>query len=185
MPNMFSIENIDQYIHRRTLIVGDVNSGKTRQTIEILDMFLRAGYAKKMFILDFAPGIKGRIGKKLLPPSDTDLIYLTASIAAPRLTGKDEIHTMTLAKKNAKTIENLFVKYNQHPRDILFINDVTLYFHAGNFETISKLFYLPSTVVINAYYGQTFADSELTRREKKLTQNLMNLCHRVIPLPRR
>lgn len=176
------MESIDQYINIRTLIVGDVNSGKTRRTIEIMHLFLRAGYAKKMAILDFAPGDKGGIGQKMTPPSDTDLIYLTSSITAPRLTGKDEPQTMKLAEDNANTIENLFIKYYQHQRDILFVNDVTLYFHAGNFEKISKLFYSTSTVVINAYDGQTFADSDLTRREKKLTRDLMKMCDLIITM---
>lgn len=178
------MENIDQYINKRTLIIGDVNTGKTERTYEILHLFLRSGYAKKMFILDLAPGSKGGIGRKMIPPPDTDLIYLTSSISAPRLTGKDENHIMKLAKKNAKTIEGLFIKYNQQQRDILFVNDVTLYFHAGNFEQISKLFYSAATIVINAYYGQTFADSELTRREKKWAQDLMKMCDRVILMTR-
>lgn len=174
------MESINQYINKRTLIIGDVNSGKTDRTLKILHVFLRAGYAKKIFVLDLAPGYRTGIGRKMTSPPDTDLIYLTSSISAPRLTGKDENHIMTLAKENAKIIESLFAKYNQQQRDILFINDVTLYFHAGNFEKISKLFYGASTVVINAYYGQTFADSELTRREKKMTKNLMKICDRVI-----
>ena len=176
------MESINQYINMRTLIVGDINSGKTRQTIEIMHLFLRAGYAKKMFVLDFAPGDKGGIGNKMIPPSDTDLMYLTSSITAPRLTGKDESHIMKLAENNANIIESLFIKYYQHQRDILFINDVTLYFHAGNFENISRLIHSTPTVVINAYDGQTFADSKLTRREKKMTRDLMKMCDRVIAM---
>jgi len=135
-----------------------------------------------MFVLDFAPGDKGGIGNKMTPPSDTDLIYLTSSITAPRLTGKDEFHIMKLAEDNANTIESLCIKYYQHQRDILFVNDVTLYFHAGNFDKISRLIYSAPTVVINAYDGQTFADSKLTRREKKMTRDLMKMCDRVITM---
>jgi hypothetical protein len=34
--------------------------------------------------------------------------------------------------------------------------------------------------VVNAYYGDYFADSGLTRRERKLTEDLMKICNRVV-----
>ena len=145
-------------------------------------MFLKAGYAKKISILDLAPGSKGGIGMKMTPPSNTDLFYLTSSISAPRLSGKDEDQTKKLAKENAKIIENLFIKLNRQRREILFVNDVTLYLHAGRFNQIVKILDSASTQIINAYYGKTFADSELTRRERKLTQDLMKICDRVITM---
>jgi len=40
-----------------------------------------------------------------------------------------------------------------------------------------------STQVINAYYGNAFIDSELTRREKQLTEDLMKICDIVITMP--
>lgn len=177
------MDNIDHYMNRRTIIIGDVNSGKTSQTLNILKLFLRAGHAKKIAILDLAPDNILGIGGKMDPPLDESLLYLTTSILAPRLTGKDEYHTLKLAEKNATAIEKLFTKFYRQKREILFVNDVTLYFQAGDFERFIKILDTTSTQIINAYYGHTFSDSELTRREKNLTEELMKLCDQIIEMP--
>ena len=176
------MDNINHYMNRRTIIVGDVNSGKTSRTLKILNLFLKAGHAGKTAILDLAPGSIQGIGGKMVPP-DEPLLYLTTSILAPRLTGKDEYHTQSLAEENAFAIEKLFTKIYRQKRDILFINDVTLYFQAGDFERFIKVLDTASTHIINAYYGHTFSDSELTRREKNLTEALMKRCDQIIEMP--
>jgi len=178
-----NMDNIDHYMNQRTIIVGDVNSGKTSQTLNILKLFLKAGHAKKMAILDLAPGNIQGIGGKMAPPLDEPLLYLTTSILAPRLTGKDKYHTLKLAEKNATAIEKLFAKFYRQKREILFVNDVTLYLQAGDFERFIKILDTTSTHIINAYYGHTFSDSELTRREKNLTEELMKLCDQIIEMP--
>jgi hypothetical protein len=177
------MDNINYYMNRRTLIVGDVNSGKTSHTLNILKLFLKAGHAGKIAIFDLAPeNIQGIGGKMELPQNDS-LLYLTTSILAPRLTGKDEHHILKLAEKNATAIEKLFAKFSRQKREILFVNDATLYFQAGDFEHFLKIFDIASTHIINAYYGHTFSDSELTRREKKFTEGLMKLCDQIIEMP--
>lgn len=176
------MENINHYLNRRTIIVGDVNSGKSSKTLNILNLFLKAGLAEKTAVLDLAPGDFQGIGGKMEPPRGEPLLYLTTPIFAPRLTGKDECHTLKLAEKNAMAIEKLFKKFKQHKKDILFINDVTLYFQAGDFERFVETFDSISTHVINAYYGHTFSDSELTRREKNLTEKLMQRCDQIIEM---
>jgi len=178
-----NMDNINYYINRRTLIVGDVNSGKTSQTLNILKLFLKAGHAKKIAILDLAPGNIQGIGGKMEPPLDEPLLYLSTSILAPRLTGKDEYHTRKLAEKNATAIKKLFTKFYKQKREILFVNDVTLYFQAGDIKHFIKILNTTSTPIINAYYGHTFSDSKLTRREKKLTEELMKLCDQIIEMP--
>jgi hypothetical protein len=177
------MDNINHYMNRRTIIIGDVNSGKTSQTLNILKLFLKAGHAKKIAILDLAPDNIQGIGGKMEPPPDESLFYLTTSILAPRLTGKDEDHTLRLAEKNATAIEKLFTKFFRQKREILFVNDVTLYFQAGDFERFIHILDTTSTHIINAYYGHTFSDSELTRREKNLTEALMKLCDHIIEMP--
>ena len=170
----------DQYIDKRTLIIGDVNTGKTDRSLEILQLLLKAGYAKKIAILDMAPGSNRGIGKKMHPPPDEPLLYLTAPISAPRLTGKDANHIQRLAEENARTIERLFVKFHQQKREILFVNDATLYLQAGHLERFMEILNTASTQIINVYYGDTFANSELTRREKTLVEDLMKICDRII-----
>lgn len=177
------MDNINYYMNRRTIIVGDVNSGKTSKTLNILKLFLKAGHAEKTTILDLAPdNIQGIGGKMELPP-DEFLLYLTTSILAPRLTGKDKYHTQQLAEKNANAIDKLFTKFFRQKREILFVNDVTLYFQAGEFERFIEIFDTTPTLIINAYYGNTFSDSALTRRERQLTKALMKLCDQIIEMP--
>jgi hypothetical protein len=177
------MNTINYYMNRRTIIIGDVNSGKTSQTLTILKLFLKADLAEKIAILDFAPDNIQGIGGKIEPQQDESLLYLTTSISAPRLMGKNEFHTLKLAEKNATAIETLFVKFSQQKREILFVNDVTLYFQAGNFEHFIKILDTAPTQIINAYYGHTFSDSKLTRREKNFTEELMKLCDQIIEMP--
>lgn len=172
--------DIKQYINRKTLITGGINSGKTTRTAGILKMFCSRGYEERIAILDLAPEVFGKVGGKMVLPSPNRLYYLTGSISAPRLSGKNEVAIKKAASGNALIIEDLFAKLSECRRDILFINDATLYFHAGDFSRFAETFNLFSTSVINAYYGDFFADSELTRRERKLTEDLMKICDHVV-----
>ena len=82
-----------------------------------------------------------------------------------------------------KSIDELFSEFYRLEREILFVNDVTLYFQAGIFKRFKKILDTTSTHIINAYCGHTFSDSELTRREKSLTETLMKLCDQIIEMP--
>ena len=176
------MDAIEEYIDRRTLIAGDVNSGKTDRTLKILQRFLRAEYGKNIAVLDLAPDSVRGVGGKMEPPLDESLVYLTTSISAPRLTGRSENHIRQLAENNSTAIEKLFVKLHQQKRTVLFVNDATLYLQAGDFKRFVEILDTASTQIVNAYYGNTFADSELTQREKKLTEDLMKICDRIIKM---
>ena len=104
------------------------------------------------------------------------MLYLTAAITAPRLTGRNREHTRDLAEQNARAIEMLFPKLHRQKKEILFVNDATLYFHAGDLAKFLKVLDTAKTQIINAYYGDTFMDSEITQREKRLTERLIKTC---------
>jgi hypothetical protein len=174
---------IEHYLNRQTMIAGDVNSGKTTLTTGILECFLQAGYARQIAVLDLSPDPVQGIGGKLSYASDTSVLYLTAQIHAPRLMGTDAAHTLSLAHENARTIETLFEEFKRQPRDILFVNDATLYLQAGSLTLFLKTLAMSSTRIINAYYGHTFADSELTQRERKLTEALIAASDKVVRNP--
>lgn len=176
------METIQQYLNKRTLILGDVKSGKTARTLEILRGFVQEGYADRIAVIDMAPDMIGGIGGKMTPPADAPLLYLTTTITAPRLTGADETHVRRLALQNARAIEVLFNTFRQHPKEILFINDASLYFQAGEFDKFLAALETAPTQIINAYYGSTFADSGLTRRERQLMGMLMQTCQKTIRL---
>jgi hypothetical protein len=172
--------DIEQYLNCQTLIAGDVNSGKTTRTTLILDLFLEAGYGEQIAILDLSPDPIRGIGGKLPLRSETPVLQLTADITAPRLMGKDAAHTLQLAKSNARKIEALFEELKNQRRKILFVNDATLYLQSGNLALFLSMLEMSSTRIINAYYGNTFKDSELTRRERQLSDALINASDKVI-----
>jgi len=174
------METISSYLNRRTLISGEVKSGKTARTLGILQAFIQAGYANRIAVIDMAPDLVGGIGGKLTPPEEASVFYLTTTIAAPRLTGVDEPHVRRLARQNARAIEALFAALRRQPKEILFVNDASLYLQAGNLDTFLSLLGAASTQIINAYFGGTFKDSALTQREKRLTAALMKTCDQII-----
>jgi len=174
--------NVQVYLNKRNLIIGDVKSGKTARTQEILQEFIQAGYADRIAVIDMAPDPVCGIGGKMMPPADASYLYLTTAIAAPRLTGADEAHVHRLALQNARAIEALFSIFRQQPKEILFINDASLYFQAGEFDQFLAALETAPTQIINSYYGSTFADSALTRREKHLIERLMKTCQKTIHL---
>ena len=174
------METVKKYLNKRTLITGDVKSGKTARTLEILREFIQAGYADRIAVIDMAPDPVRDIGGKITPPADAPLLYLTATITPPRLTGVDEAHTRRLAAQNARAIEALFSSLRQQPKEVLFVNDASLYLQAGDLKTFLTILSTASTQIINAYYGSAFADSPLTRREKRLIEELMRTCDIII-----
>lgn len=164
---------------RRTLILGDVNTGKTRLTRSILEAFAAAGEAQEIALLDLAPGPVGGVGGKF-PASAAGVRHLTTAIVPPRLTGTDEAQVARLATANAGRIEALFDSYLKRPRPLLFVNDATLYLQAGSLERFCELLDSAATAVVNAYHGVHFADGPLTRRERRLTEALARRCDRVV-----
>jgi hypothetical protein len=175
--------SIESYLNRQTVIAGDVNSGKTTLTTDILEHFVQAGYGRQIAVLDLSPDPVRGIGGKLSLGEDTPVLYLTAHIIAPRLMGKDATHTLYLANENARAIEGLFAVCNKQQREILFVNDATLYLQAGSLTLFLETLSMSSTRIINAYYGNTFADSELTQRERRLTDALIAVSDHLIRCP--
>jgi len=173
--------NLDDYRNRRTLILGEVNSGKTRLTEAIVAAFSAQGEAAGIAIVDLAPEKQGAAGGKLVAPAP-DVRYLTCAIVAPRLTGRSEGEIQALAAANAAAIEALFVAVFDDPPRILVVNDATLYLQAGSLERFSTLLDCAPTVIVNAYSGTHFSDGPLTRRERELTAGLARQCDRVIRL---
>jgi len=171
--------DIKNYLNKRTLFLGDVNVGKTFKMLSILQEFVQAGYADDIAVLDLSPDpIKG-VGGKIKIPDHMPIRYLTANIAAPRLMGQNADHTQQLAETNARVIETLFTTLVAQKKKILFVNDATLYFHAGAFTKFLSAINTALTQIINAYQGDRFEDSYLTRREKQLTVKLIESCDEV------
>jgi hypothetical protein len=170
------------YDGRRTLIVGDVNSGKTRLTESILAAWTAQGRSRDITVLDFAPPTRQSIGGRLALPQGFAGVYKAPPIAPPRLMAKTEEEAERLARANAAAIDPLLQDPRLAERTILVVNDATLYLQAGTYDHFLRVIRSAETTLINAYYGHSFPDYRLSRRERLLTDRLMEDCDRVIRL---
>ncbi len=170
------------YDGRRTLVIGDVNTGKTRLTEKVITRWVAQGRSHEIAVLDLAPEAKETIGGRIHLPEGFQGEVIATTIIPPRLSGRDEEEADLLAQTNADVIKSLF----QDPRlancSILVINDVTLYLQAGNYDDLWAVIQPVETVLINAYYGDSFPDYRLSRQERRLTELLIKDCNQVIRL---
>ena len=171
------------YDGRRTLVIGDVNTGKTRLTEKVLTRWVAQDRSHEIVVLDLAPETQETIGGRIHLPAGFQGELLATTIVAPRLSGRDEDQANALAHANADAIERLLQDSRLTSCPILIVNDVTLYLQAGNYEHLQHLLRRSATALLNAYYGHSFPDYQLSRRERRLTDRLIQDCDRVIRLP--
>ena len=174
--------HLEDYLGRKTLILGDVNTGKTTLTRGVLEALLsRPGLEGRLAIVDMAPDIpedlareKGLIGVggKLLPPQRPDILYLGGHLAPPRLSSKTEAEAMEKAQRNRRVIDRRFRELDVQSRDILLVNDVSIYLQAGTTESLTRWLDRAATVVANGYWGHRLEGGALTERERTETAKL-------------
>ncbi len=170
---------VEEFRNKKTIIIGEVNTGKTLYLCEILNRFLDED-EKEISLIDMAPeSIKG-IGGKIDHEKIDAIKYYTAQIVAPRLTGKTVEEVETFAQHNAKLIDELFVEYLNNPSKVLFINDVSIYLQAGNLIGLLSLLHSTPTVIMNGYYGSSLGGGKLGERERENMKALQSRCDRVI-----
>lgn len=168
---------------KHLLILGDVNTGKTTLCHQWLVQLCQQGLGARIALIDMAPHIpealaleRGIVGAggSLTPPPASGVLDLRTHLDAPRLSSTSEAEAMAKAVRNAKAIETLFEQLPGRRRDILFINDVTLYLQAGLAVDLLKHVAKAgsTTLVVNGYWGDRLGGGELTRREKAETQRL-------------
>lgn len=178
---------------KRVLIMGDVGTGKTRLTAELLSEAIRLGYAGSTTTIDLAPNInpssQRTVGLALTAYINDigEVRYLRPRrVRAPRLEAKTAEEVLRLADENAEAISVAFVEYLKQPTDILFLNDVSLYLHAGGLEKLLALLLKSETCVLNGYYGVSLEvnhDSGISVRERMLMRELARSMDLVIELP--
>ncbi len=180
-----------EFLEKRTLIVGDVNTGKTTLTQRILDALCGQGLDPKIVIVDMAPeipeemirekGLTG-IGGRLRPPAGGEVIYLRDDLIPPRLSSKSEAEAEEKAIQNARKIEVLFWKQHELKRDILFMNDISLYLQAGRAVQLIRWMENSRTVIANGYFGRKLGSGILSRRERVEMESLLPFFDRVLRL---
>ena len=82
-------------------------------------------------------------------------------------------------------MEPLLNRFIQKPTENLVLNDVTLYLHCGELETVLKCVGLAKTFLATAYYGTKLVDdfgTGISSRERQLTNKLANVMDLVIKI---
>ncbi len=171
---------------RKILIAGDVGRGKTAYTAKLIEEILKQNPEEDITVLDFAPEY-GKIGfslKQYLQRVPRNY-HTPEKVAAPRLEGRDGAEVLALARQNAMYIEPLLKHYLEHSTKYLFINDVSLYLQAGDYELISSCLKKAETAIINSYYGSTLSNdrgSNISLIERHQVEKLMKEVDIVIRL---
>lgn len=183
------------YLGRRSLIVGEVNSGKTTLSGQILEALLRAVAAPQVAVIDLAPtispevaarsGVPPGVGGRLSQTAVSGALYLTAPIAAPRLSARNPDQLHSAAQRNKQTIAGLFERFVASGREILVVNDLSLYLHSGSAAQLCAWFDRATTVVANGYLGSALGGGALSDREQQQMRELISRVDQTIYLPER
>jgi len=176
-----AFHSVEEFRSRKTIIVGEVNTGKTVLLSEILRFFIEEG-EKELSVIDMAPESTKGIGGKMSLEQFPSVRHYTTEIVAPRLTGKTTDEVRMLAELNAKRLEEIFSEYLKTPGRTLFINDVSIYLQAGSLKEFLAWLDSTPTVIMNGYYGSSLGGGKLGEQERGSMKTLQEHCDRVIEL---
>ena len=162
---------------KKTLITGDVGSGKTRLTRKLLDEAIAQG--EKITVIDFAPLariVKGvKVGGHLIKEDKKIRVLKSDSIATPRLSAANAEELLRLTKSNRDITRQLLESYIEDTTPVLFINDVSIHLQSGELKPILEAASKAETVIINGYMGETLKDDQgsgVSHREHALMNKL-------------
>jgi len=183
---------VNELLGKKILIVGDVGTGKTAFTAQILKKLIDFGLKNEITIIDMAPKTLFLSGKRIGGRLDeyTNLVkkvkYLTPAVVyPPRLASKNGKELLYFAEENLRNIDPLINKYLKSPTKILIINDISIYFHAGDLNKILQCVNRAETFIANSYYGETLKNdfkTGISRRERILVEQLMKYMSKIFRL---
>jgi len=175
-------------IDKKVLILGEAGSGKTRLAAKLLQELMTLVNPEKITVVDLAPKKVGEIGGKLA--EYINLIgrvkYLSPkNVYTPRMAGASHEQVLQYAELNRKIMEPLLNEFIRSPTETLVINDVTLYLHSGELETVLKCARLAKTFLATAYYGSRLAEdlgTGISSKERQLTDELATFMDLVVKI---
>lgn len=178
---------------RKTLIIGDVRTGKTKLTVKLLEEAVELGFSKMITVVDMAPraevvgekSIGGRLSA--MTKAYRKVRYLTPSrVETPRLSATSAEELLSMVRVNAERIRPLLKEYNATPSPILFVNDISIYLQSGFVDPILAAAERAETFIANGYYGEYFSfdhGTGVSKMEKELMEVLASHMDVVIRLP--
>lgn len=172
---------------KRTLIVGKTRSGKTKLTADLLKGMLNFVNPEEVTVIDLAPrksGLGSPLTNYLELPSVVRLLRPEV-LRAPRLEGRNAEEVFKLARSNEEAIRPLLFSFLSKPTEVLVMNDLTIYLHAGDPELLMECLRVSRTFLGNAYYGRGEFDdkgSGLNERERELVEELMKHADLIVKL---
>ncbi|OLS15759.1 MAG: hypothetical protein RBG13Loki_0596 [Promethearchaeota archaeon CR_4] len=175
---------------RKSLLLGETNSGKTHFTFHFLCHILERKNCEPtdISVLDFAPprikrqnsAIAGTLGEFFresnnLSASQANLlnsvhwlerdssapgIHTFPKILAPRFFARSAQDVLKACCVNFIITEKQLSYYLLHPTKVLIVNDVGIYLHLGGLRLLTKVLALPQTSLLNAYFGTTLLEDQ-------------------------
>ncbi len=172
----------EDFLARKTLVLGEINSGKTTFTRSLLEAFCVRGLGNLIAVVDMAPEIQPRkpeseevlagVGGKLEPPGGHGVLYLSGRFDPPRLSSKTDDEAMEKARRNRAGIEALLRELDREPRDIVFINDVSMYVQAGSAADLIRRLDAAAAAVVNGYWGVGLGTGKISAHERSEMERL-------------
>lgn len=180
MPRHYSLK---RFLGRKVLIVGDVGSGKTLLTANLLDQAVGMGYCQQITVIDMAPpkmvfhGM--RIGGILAEVTEavSEVRYLKPKeVKAPRAMAGSAEELVRLADFNRRVIDQTLTEFLLKPTPFLFINDISIYLQTDGIARVLLAMNKSQTCIANGYFGKKLeADfgTGVSRREQMMMRRLM------------
>jgi hypothetical protein len=181
-----------ELLGRKTLIAGDVCTGKTQMAVELLNEAVKLGYGLHITVIDMAPAttiVKDKkVGGKMaeLTGVTREVRYLAPErVEAPRLSAETPDHLLRLVALNKSRIDEAIEAYLKKPTEILFANDISIYFQSGSAEPVLEAAERAETFIADGYYGQYLAQDQgtgVSEVERRLMDHLARHMDEVIRL---
>ncbi|MEM3608517.1 MAG: hypothetical protein QW238_06595 [Candidatus Bathyarchaeia archaeon] len=185
---------LQDLIRRKTLILGEVGSGKTRLTAEILREATKTLNGREVTAIDMAPPslllghlkVGGRLHEYTLATGNVRYLW-DPGIKPPRLSSRTPGEVLEAVRRNKAAIDAMLDEYLRNPSRVLIVNDVSIYLQAEPFTRLLKALEAADTVVANGYYGRAISvsfDAGVSEVERRGMQLLMRNMDRLIHLKR-
>ncbi|MGB5910398.1 MAG: hypothetical protein WBH31_04305 [Promethearchaeia archaeon] len=152
-------------IGHHTFLYGETNTKKTYYTAKFVDFLLKINFVnpQEISILDFAPKLRYinnmKVGGRIQDYSSVSLkckyVQFEGEVIPPRLISKNKIELFNNICHNFKITSRLLETFREDPTKVLIINDISIYLHLGNKESLLDIIYRAKTFFGNSYYGKS------------------------------